>query len=67
MKTVKLTPDEQRANKETRRLIRKLITAAKPIWHWGDGQGGGVVLDLMKEANRRGLSVPKQWRSFLHT
>lgn len=42
---------ERRAVLNVKLLARVLASAAAPIWHWGDGDGG-AVLQMVVDAHR---------------
>lgn len=44
---------EDRAIKRTQDLIEKLLDAAEPIWRWGDGEGGYVMVMIQDAVKAR--------------
>lgn len=56
---------EKRAVEQVARLSKELAKAVKPIWHWGDGEGGDVQRRLDKAFVDAGLKIPDDRRELL--
>jgi hypothetical protein len=52
---------EKLAQKKVKRLALALVKASAPIWHWGDGCGGGVIDIILREAESLGYEVEKHY------
>lgn len=56
---------EKRACEQVARLAGELAKAVKPIWHWGDGEGGDVQRRLDAAFVKAGLKIPDERRELL--
>jgi hypothetical protein len=55
----KIDRQERRAWKRLETLAPKVAEAAKPIWRYGDGQGGEVQRVLNKAFESAGLEIAR--------